>query len=172
MATNEPSIHPPNPPPEPLTGRFILGTSVFGFGMLCPLFVPLVATSGLSTSWKATLSGVLLLGIPEVCLLIAVAILGKPGYEEMKRRLLAVFSSIRPAGDVSPVRHRIGVVMFILPTLFGWLYPYVVLWLSELAEYELQLAIILDTIFFTSLFVLGGDFWDRLQALFVRDVRR
>ena len=38
--------------PEPMTGRFILGTSVFVFGMLCPFFVPLVATSGLSTSWQ------------------------------------------------------------------------------------------------------------------------
>jgi hypothetical protein len=157
--------------PGPMTGRLILGTSVFVFGMLCPLFVPLVAMSGLSTSWKATLSGVLLLGIPEAFLLVAVAILGKPGYEEMKRRLLAVFRRVRPAGSVSPVRHRIGVAMFMLPVLVGWLHPYVILWLSELAEYELQLAMIPDAIFIGSFFVLGGDFWDKLQALFVRHAR-
>ena len=54
------------------------------------------------------------------------------------------------------------------PALVGWLYPYVILWLSELAEYEHQLALILDAIFISSLFVLGGDFWDKLSALFVR----
>ncbi len=34
--------------------------------------------------------------------------------------------------------------------------------------YSLPLALILDSIFFSSLFVLGGDFWDKLSALFVR----
>ncbi len=29
-------------------------------------------------------------------------------------------------------------------------------------------ALILDAIFFSSLFVLGGDFWEKLSALFVR----
>ena len=150
------------------TGRFMLGTCVFVFGMLCPLFVPLVATSGLSANWKATLSGVLILGLPEVFLLIAVAILGKPGYEELKRRLLAVFRQLRPLGHVGLVRHRIGVAMFALPVLVGWLHPYIALWFSELAGYEFPLAVILDPIFFASFFVLGGDFWDKLGALFVR----
>jgi hypothetical protein len=136
--------------------------------MLCPLFVPLVAASELSTSWKAALSGVLLLGIPEVFLLLAVAIMGKPGYEELKRRLLVVFRSIRPVGRVGLVRHRVGVAMFVLPVLVGWLHPYLVPWVSELAEYELQLAMILDATFFGSFFVLGGDFWDKLSRLFVR----
>ena len=164
MTANPPSTGPA----EPMTGRFVLGTSVFVFGMLSPLFVPLVATSALPTEWKATLSGVLLLGVPEVLMLVAVAILGKPGYEEMKRRLLGVLRRLRPADRVGPVRHGIGVAMFALPTLAGWLYPYIVLWLSALAEYEFQLAMVLDAIFLSSLLVLGGDFWDKLSDLFVR----
>ncbi len=153
---------------EPTTGRFVLGACVFVFGMLCPLFIPLVATSELGAEWKAALSGVLLLGVPEAFILVAVAILGKSGYEAMKRKLLSVLRQLRPANRVGPMRHRVGVAMFALPVLTGWLYPYVVLWLSELAEYQLQLALVLDAIFISSLFVLGGDFWDKLSALFVR----
>ena len=164
MTANEPATRRP----ELTTRRFVIGTSVFVFGMLCPLFVPLVASSALSTTWKATVSGVLLLGVPEAFLLVAVAILGKPGFEAMKRRLLSLFRWLRPADRVGPVRHRVGVAMFALPTLVGWLYPYIVLWFAEIAEYELQLAIVLDSIFISSLFVLGGDFWDKLSSLFVR----
>ncbi len=153
---------------EPTTRRFVLGACVFVFGMLCPLFVPLVATSELGAEWKAALSGVLLLGVPEIFILVAVAILGKPGYEAMKHRLLSVLRRVRPVDRVGPVRHRVGVAMFALPALVGWLYPYIVRWLTSLAEYELQLALILDAIFFSSLFVLVGDFWDKLSALFVR----
>ncbi len=92
MTANEPAAGQA----EPATGRFVLGTGVFVFGMLCPLFIPLVATSALSTEWKTALSGVLLLGAPEVLILVAVAILGKPGYEAMKRRLLSVLGRLRP----------------------------------------------------------------------------
>jgi hypothetical protein len=58
--------------------------------------------------------------------------------------------------------------MFVLPMLAGWLYPYIVLWFEELATCELQLALGLDVVFVSSLVVLGGEFWDKLSALFVR----
>jgi hypothetical protein len=153
---------------EPTRGRFVLGACVFVFGILCPLFVPFVAMSELGAEWKATLSGALLIGIPEVFTLIAVAILGKPGYEALKRKLLSVLRWLRPADRVGPVRHRVGVAMFALPVLVGWPYPYIVLWFSDLAEYGHQIALILDAIFFSSFFVLGGDFWDKFSALFKR----
>jgi hypothetical protein len=136
--------------------------------MLCPLFVPLVAASELSTGWKTILSGVLLLGIPEVFMLIAVAILGKPGYEAMKRKLLQLFPRLRPTARIGPVRHRVGVVMFALPPLIGWLDPYLSIWCDALTDVQLQLAIVLDVIFVASFFVLGGDFWHKLGELFVR----
>ena len=152
----------------PGRARFIIGISVFSVGMMCPLWVPLVAASDLPTPWKATLSATLLLGAPEVLMLVAVAILGKPGYREMKRRLSGVLRRLRPAERVGRLRHRLGVAMFVLPALAGWLYPYLALWIEELASYELRLALGLDAVFFGSLFVLGGEFWDKLSALFMR----
>ena len=101
-------------------------------------------------------------------MVVAVAILGKPGYREMKRRLSGLLRRLRPAEKVGRLRHRLGVAMFVLPALAGWLYPYIVLWLEGLASYELRLALGLDVIFVGSLFVLGGEFWDKLSTLFVR----
>ena len=64
--------------------RFIVGSAVFGIGFLAPLLVPLVTASGLSAEWKTGLSGLLLFGIPEIGMLVAVAIMGKDGYEALK----------------------------------------------------------------------------------------
>ena len=86
------------------SARFAIGSGVFAVGMMCPLLVPLVAASDLAAQWKATLSGMLLLGAPEVLMLVAVAIMGKPGYEEMKRRLLGLLRQLRPAQEVGLLR--------------------------------------------------------------------
>ena len=76
---------------------------------------------------------------------------------------------IRPADKVSATRYRIGLVLFIFPILLGWLYPYLELWVTELETYRLGLAITADIVFAISLFVLGGDFWLKIKALFIHD---
>jgi hypothetical protein len=68
---------------------------------------------------------------------------------------------------VSPIRYRIGLFMFLLPILFGWLAPYVP---SAISGYDLQgllVNIIGDVILISSFFVLGGDFWDKIRSLFI-----
>ena len=151
---------------SPSKARFIFGGSFFITGFLSPLAIPLVTDSALSTEWKAILSGLLLLGVPEVFMLIAIAILGKPGFDFLKSHL---WKLIRPADRVSAARYRIGLVLFFLPILFGWLYPYLELWITELQTYRMELAITGDIIFAISLFVLGGDFWLKIKALFIHD---
>ena len=69
------------PPPK---GQLLFGGAVFVLGVLCPLLVPLVAASDLPTEWKTVLSGLLLLGIPELFMLAAAAILGKSGFDYFK----------------------------------------------------------------------------------------
>jgi hypothetical protein len=90
--------------------RLYIGVGVFAMAWVLSLAaVPLVTLSGLPTSAKATLTGLLVLGGPKIGLLIAIAIMGKPGF-----------------------------------------------------AYLMMLA---------SLFVLGGDFWDKLRALFIREAK-
>ena len=68
--------------------RLLAGGAVFLAGQLAPLAIPLVAASGLPTSWKSAVSGLLLLGLPEMGILLAIVILGRAGFNVLKSRLL------------------------------------------------------------------------------------
>ena len=151
--------------------RFKLGLAVFVAGVASPLLIPVVTASGLATRWKALLSGALAVGIPEVFTVIAVAIMGKSGFEAIKRLALRFIKKHGPPERVSPARYRIGLVMFSLPLLLGWLGPYVQHHIPGYEAHRLPVAITGDLLFVASLFVLGGEFWDKLRALYLRNAR-
>ena len=153
--------------PLPSRGRLLLGAGVLMFGWLCPLFVPLVLATNLSSEWKTMLSGLLLLGIPELFTLAAVAIFGKPGFAYLKGILYGWFRRLAPPDAVSVTRYRAGLVMFLLPLLFAWVSAYVPHLIPGFADHPTAFAITGDLLFLASLFVLGGNFWDKIRSLFV-----
>ena len=55
--------------------------AILAIGFLSPLLIPFVARTDWSIGLKSTISEFLAFGIPEVFMLIAVAIMGKQGYE-------------------------------------------------------------------------------------------
>jgi hypothetical protein len=152
---------------RPPGGRLAVGAAIFGLGLICPVFVPLVAATGIPPGWKAGLSALLVLGIPEVFTLAAVAVLGKPGFEYLRGRILARLRRLAPPARVGRTRYRIGLVLFVLPLLLGWLGPYVLPHVPVYTEHGLLVHVGGDALLLVSLFVLGGDFWDKLRALFI-----
>lgn len=154
------------PPPR---GRLLLGGGVFVVGQLSPLFIPLVTSSSLSTGPKSALSGLLLLGIPELAIFISIAILGKAGFTYLKGRLFALLKRAAPMDSVSKIRYRIGLALFCLPLLMAWAVPYISDWIPRYGDYHIALAIAGDGLLVLGLFVLGGDFWDKLRALFLHE---
>jgi hypothetical protein len=151
--------------------RFRLGVSFFALGLVCPVFVPLVAATGLPTEWKAILSGLLMLGIPELLWVVAVAVMGKAGFDYIKARVFRFFKRHALPRTVSRTRYRIGLALFLLPLLFAWLAPYAP---GAIPGYESQrFAVNLagDLLLLTSLFVLGNDFWEKLRALFIYEAK-
>ena len=155
----------------PPIGRLYFGGAIFVIGFLSPLLIPLVTTSALSTAWKATLSGLLLVGIPEIGMVIAAAVLGKPGFQYLKRGLFRAIKQIAPPDRVGGIRYSCGLVLFSIPLLYGFVSPYVANLQSDDAPSKLLLPATGDVMLLTSLFVLGGEFWDKLRALFVREAR-
>jgi hypothetical protein len=145
---------------------FIAGT-IFVVGFLTPLLIPFVTSSSLSTGWKATLSGLLALGIPELFMIIAAAVAGKEGFNYIKSKLYGFLKKHGPPDTVSKTRYRIGLVLFLIPIIAGWLIPYFSHFVPSYEENRILINIIGDIIFVTSLLVLGGDFWDKLRSLFV-----
>ena len=158
-------------PAAPPGWRFKTGVALFVLGLICPVFVPLVVATGLPASWKAILSGALALGIPEVLWLAAVAIMGKTGFDYLKQRVFGFLKRHAPPEQVSRTRYRIGLVLFMVPVIFGWAHPYVATVVETLTEYRIAVGVGGDVLLLVSLFVLGGGFWDKVRALFVHGAR-
>ena len=97
----------------PSGGPLRLGAFVFAVSFGSPfVLVPLVIASDLPPEWKTALSGFFAIGLPELGMFTAVAIMGKPGFEMVTRRLLAPLERFLTADPVSPMRYRVGLVMF------------------------------------------------------------
>lgn len=152
-------------------GRLILGVSILVIGFMSPLLIPLVTGTSWSVGIKTTISGLLAFGIPEVFMLIAIAIMGKNGYEYIKEKAFKYLKRFAPADEVSLTRYRIGLIMFSLPLLFGWLQPYLGHYFTFLNNLPVWQYVVGDIIFFASFFVLGGDFWDKFSGLFKNSVK-
>ncbi|MDX2430477.1 MAG: hypothetical protein QNK35_06060 [Bacteroides sp.] len=133
---------------------------------MAPLFIPLVTKSDLSVVWKTTLSGLLLAGIPELFMVFSVAILGKEGYQYLKGKVMNFLKKHGPPQIVSRSRYKIGLVMFSIPLLLAFLFPYIENHFHQLEAAAKYIHIGGDVLLFLSLFVLGGEFWDKIRALF------
>ncbi len=151
--------------------RFYGGITLFVMGLLSPLFIPLVTATALPTGWKTALSGLLMLGIPELLWVAAAAVMGKAGFNVIKGKFWGFFKKMAPPDEVGAVRYRVGLVMFSLPILFGWIGPYGLHWIPGYENYRLAGNLIGDLMLILSLFVLGGDFWDKLRGLFIHNAK-
>lgn len=156
--------------PPKAVGRIRLGFAVFIASVTWPLLLPLMPLLGLSGSAIATFSGVMLVAA-EVMMIAGAAIAGKDGFALIKAKVFGFLRSFGPPQRVGPTRYRVGIAMFAAPLLFAWIAPYGAGALPVLAERPLVFAVAGDLLLIASLFVLGGDFWDKLRALFIRRAR-
>ena len=149
--------------------RLRLGLTILIIGFASPLLIPVITATGLPTGWKTAISGALALGIPEIFSIIAIAIMGRSGFDTIKARFFSFINKHSPPDRVSKRRYRVGLVMFVLPLLFGWLGLY---FAHDIPVYEanrLSINIVVDLLFISSFLVLGGDFWDKIRGLFIHD---
>jgi hypothetical protein len=146
-----------------------LGLALFVLSIALPVAgVPLVAALGLSAAVTASVSGALLVSA-ELLGLAAVATMGKSGFAFIKGRVFGFLARHGPAAEVGRARYTVGLVMFGAPFLFGWLAPYVAELVPGVGHPTVAFALAGDAVLVASLFVLGGNFWDKLRALFVHD---
>jgi hypothetical protein len=155
--------------PAPEKGRrYYFGLALFGysfatFGLaaLTPfVFAPAVAAT--------VATGIVISG--EVGFLVSAALLGKPFVEALKTKIKSFLTlPAAPPQPISRRRHAFGLVLFALSFVtyyvamsipfLGWDKS------TELAGI-LVVAISGEVCFLASLFVLGGEFWERLKALY------
>ena len=149
--------------------RLKLGITLFVLSIALPLVsIPIVAAIGLSVTMTASLSGALLI-VAEVLGLLAVAVMGKSGFAYIKNHVFGFLKQYGPPNEVSRLRYTIGLVMFCVPILFGWVSIYIAELIPGFTLTPLLYALGGDLLLLASLIVLGGNFWDKIRALFIYD---
>ena len=150
------------PPPK---GRLVAGASVFALGLVATLvMVPGITASALPSS----LVPIVVFVGPKIGVLAAIAITGRPGFAYLKK---LIFGYLKPPADVSPARHRVGIVMFVAAMLFGLLERYLGYFITNAIAPEIRSSLAIDVLLLASILVLGGDFWDKIRALFIREAK-
>ena len=156
-----------NIPERPAGWRMTIAIVLIVASLGAPALIPLVTGSGLSTEAKALVSGALVVGFPQLLMVAAVALVGKSGFAYIKQQAMGKLIKLAPPREVSKLRYYIGLAMFSLPILVAFLDPYLTQWIPHIEPGRLAVGLVGDIVFLTSLFVLGGDFWDKLRALFI-----
>ena len=160
-----------DPPASVPVWRLTLGGALLALSLLGPFVtIALLSGLGLSPALLASLSGAVFVGA-EVLLVAAVAVMGKSGYDYLKVRAFGLLRRYGPPAEVSRTRYRIGLAFFVVPFVFGWVMPYAHNWIPFLEGREVWFALAGDILLLLGLVLLGGDFWDKLRALFVHGAK-
>jgi hypothetical protein len=146
--------------------RVKTGFTLLIASIVWPVLLPILPLFGLSGQAVAKVTGVMFVAA-EVLMLSAAAIAGKDGYAYIKQRVFGFIKSYGPPQTVGAGRYKTGLVIFVLPLLYAFLSPYIRKYIPGLAEHEMVLAIAGDGMLLVGLFLLGGDFWEKLRALFI-----
>lgn len=159
------------PPAPPSPGRLALGGVLIVLAITVKIVGPaLIVASGLPPSWKTALSISIFVIVPKLLIVTIIFLLGKSGFAYLKslcfRHVARAIAPLAPARQVSRRRYRIGLVMFVLPIVEAWLAPYLEATFPEWGANR-PVEWIWDVMFVASFFVLGGDFWDKIRALFI-----
>lgn len=102
---------------QPAAGwRLKSGVALFLLSIAIPLIgIPVVTALGVSATITASLSGALLVGAE---------VMGKDGYPFNKSRFFRFLKQYGPPRKVSRFRYTLGLVMFSVPILVGWVSIY------------------------------------------------
>ncbi|MFM0221728.1 transporter suffix domain-containing protein [Paraburkholderia dipogonis] len=147
--------------------RFKLGIGIFVLAFTLWLLLPLASSMGVSAGRIAALTGVIFVA-NKVLLVTCIAVMGKAGFQSLKQIIFGHAKRLAPSKTVGPVRHVIGLVMFCTPIVWAMLESYVDQFWPGLRPNIWQLQVLGDLMLIGSFFVLGGDFWTKIHALFVR----
>jgi hypothetical protein len=150
--------------------RFRLGLTLLAIGLLMPIGTFLVPLTTWPGEVKVAVAGILFFGF-EIMVIPAAAVMGKENFERILTQGSGLLGRLKPSAEPGPLRHSVGVILFLLPVVPAYVMGYAPSWLLDNSPWRLWVNLTADAMFLTSLFVLGGDFWDKLRALFIRKAR-
>lgn len=151
--------------------RFYLGVALLVLSFIIPLSSVWIIGSSMPAGFKAVLVGLVTVGGPEVIGIAAIALLGKECFERIVAMAKSLLKRLAPSGSVSKLRYKIGLAICLLSFLPNYAFAYFPDFVSCDSPYRIYIAAGSDIAFIVSLFILGGDFWDKLRALFIYEAK-
>jgi len=148
--------------------RFAVGAALIVGGYGAWMLIPMAAASHLAPAVKTMITGVLA-ATPGLSKLGAIAVMGKAGFNALKARLFGLLRHARPKEHVSRARYSVGLVLFWVPLIIRWHQPYSSGRIIDWSTHGHLYSEINDLVMVVGLFVLGGEFWEKLRALFLYD---
>lgn len=159
-------------PAPPHRSRLWIGAAILATALLIKIVGPLlIVTSDLPTAWKTGMTVALFVIVPKILIVSIVMVVGKAGFAYLKsviyRHVAHAAAPFAPPKRVTLRRYRIGLVIFTLALLEPLFMPYLEKAFPGLTERHPSWDWIADAALILSIFILGGDFWDKLRALYV-----
>jgi len=148
--------------------KYYLGMSLIGYSVLPIIIVAIMPFMGMSLAQSGAFA-VVFLASGEIAFLCAAALLGKEFLAALKKKVMALFKRTHKPRPVSRNWHRFGITLLAVSTL-----PYyaVMIYLLFFSHKEAEINFLAwtlvagETAFIAGLFILGGQFWERLKHLF------
>ena len=155
------------------TWKFYLGITLFTYSWIPYIFVFMIMPFLHFTTTEALSISSITLISSESAFAISVVLLGKDFINMIKAKFKGFFSkkgSKVSSKPISKLRYRIGIILFILTLSIPSILTEVVLYYDYVDVIGLNnllyIFLSFDVIFIASLFILGGEFIDKLRELF------
>ncbi len=150
--------------------RYYVGLFLFVLSFTLPLLaLIIVPLLGVSAGVSALLYGLSVAGVPDLLLVAATAFLGKENLEYLFSKLGSGFKNFVRWDQVSHKRYKVGLWLMFLSVVMTFILFYIfpeTLANGNQPSWGFYVTIGADFLFIISFFILGGEFWAKIRALF------
>jgi hypothetical protein len=166
VSAHETAADASRPPTLKRNWRFYLGMAALVLAVIMPLCAVFVPALGLTTAQSAVLVGILLAGGPEVLCILAVALLGKETFQYLTHKAKSAFRRAVVDRPASKARYYFGLTIMLVSWLPAYVYAYFPAVMPG-GDARIYILAGMDLAFVASVFLMGGEFWEKVRRVFV-----
>jgi len=166
MSMHDDAAETAQPPTLKRDWRFYSGMAAIALSIILPLCALLVPMLGLPTTQSALLAGALVAGAPEVLCILAVALLGKDTFQYFVHKATSVLRSAVLERPASKPRYYSGLAVILLSWIPAYVYAYAPSVMPG-GDARVTILAVMDLAFVAAVFLMGGEFWEKVRRIFV-----
>jgi hypothetical protein len=138
--------------------------------IVMPLGALLVPWLGLPMAQSAFLAGILVAGCPEVLCILAVAFLGKETFQYFTHKAKSALRRVVLDRPASRTRYYVGLAIVLVSWLPAYFYAYLPQFMPG-GNARIYILAGMDLAFVASVFLMGGEFWEKVRRIFIYEGR-